>query len=136
MGVKVWLRQISYAPERIRNKRLELAELRALRESISVQLKHDRIQASKTENRTETLTIKILDLEKELKESIGAFLEERQRAIQLIESLEDPEQVEVLTLRYIQAKGWTEIQEITHASKSKVFRLHREGLRELGTIWH
>lgn len=135
MSMKAWLWKISHAPDRIQSRQEELKELRMLRESITVPLQQDKIQSSKQGNRTEELTAQIIDIEQSLRKDIAEFLIERARAIHLIESLDDPEQVEVLTLRYIQRLSWPDIQLQTHFSRSKVFKLHREGLKGLSVFW-
>lgn len=51
-----------------------------------------------------------------------------------ITKLDSPEEIDVIYLRYIEALNWKEVTEALDISKSKVFNVHKNAIRNLNEI--
>lgn len=51
-----------------------------------------------------------------------------------ISRLDNPEEIEIIYLRYIEALNWKEVIETLNISKSKVFKVHKRAIYNLNKI--
>ena len=101
---KEYLQEIQRYKYAIENK---LKQRERLLESISyiegVSYDHDRVQTSPRDALSENV-IRILDLDKEIEETVHAYNEQMNKRINQINSLDRPEFVAILFKRYVEMK--------------------------------
>lgn len=74
--------------------------------------------------------IKVADSTEQLKAVMDQIDRELQEILRAIDAVPDEMQKTILTLRYIEGLGWTEIQERLHYEERHIFMIHGRGL------WH
>ena len=77
---------------------------------------------------------KIVDLKKGLRDEIEEYIELKEEAIKLIDSMSDGRHRLVLTYRYINGKTWEEIAVEMHYTYQWVHRLHGQALIEFEKV--
>lgn len=75
---------------------------------------------SETKREVEQLEAKLYFIDTETKDALGL--------------LHNPNEYEVLYLRYIMRLKWEEVEKITKYSRAHVFRLHTEGIDHVGEV--
>ncbi len=93
----------------------------------------DKIQTSIT-NTTEEKNIKIAELGAEINEQIKQLIEEKKKLSKLIDQLENPDEITVLNLRYVQLKSYEEIAEFIPCSLQNVYRIRKKAIKSLKKI--
>ena len=74
--------------------------------------------------------IKVADSTEQLKAVMGQIDQELQEILRAIDAVPDEMQKTILTLRYIEGLGWTDIQERLHYEERHICMIHGRGL------WH
>lgn len=77
------------------------------------------------------LICKIADMEESIKEDMNELLENRLKAMQMIDSLDNASMIDILYLRYLEFKQWDEIAYEVDKSLQWIFELNRKALRIL-----
>ncbi len=80
------------------------------------------------------LIMEILDKEKELKEAIDNYSKMLTDAMELIDKLENPQQIQVLYKRYLQNKRWENIAVELNRDMRQIYRMHGEALIALQKV--
>ena len=75
---------------------------------------------SETKREVEQLEARLYTIDRETKDALGL--------------LHNPNEYEVLFLRYIMRLKWEEIEKIMKYSKTHIFRLHAEGVDHVGEV--
>lgn len=130
MNAKEFLRGIKRLDVMINHKCEILAELRAQAESATVALNPDKVQSS-GKMTYDDLLVKIVDLEYRINTDIDHFVEEKQKAMELIDSIDDELLVEILYRRYFKRQKWEVIAVGICKGYRHVIRLHGYALQEL-----
>lgn len=80
---------------------------------------------------------KIADLQEKRTEIIvlqTSYKIKLEKCMAYITKLDSPEEIDVIYLRYIEALNWKEVTEALDISKSKVFNVHKNAIRNLNEI--
>lgn len=135
VGVKKagdFLRSIKKSDTLIKRKTEQLERLRSMAEYRSPVL--DGIGGSNGKDVRGEMLAKIVDIEKELDHDISQLLENRMRAMKMIDSLSNPDMVSIMYMRYLDYRSWQEISFEVGKTIQWVLELNRRGLRELESV--
>lgn len=120
---------------RLCDKRIEM--LKEEREKITTRLTHitadpskEAIQGGRTSGINEALIDRLIILDKRLALEQEQAVSLRESIIFEINSLDKPEHVEVLKLRYLDCLEWKEIKNISHYEESTLYGHHGRALKE------
>ena len=106
MTAKEYLNQIQLLDLKIRQKQEEKDYLRSLAAgNSSPVLSKDKVQTSGSGDKMARTVNKYIDLEKEIDEMIGQYVDMRDHIIDQIHQLDDARYIELLQLRYVGKKG-------------------------------
>ena len=130
MDTKQYLSQIRTLDRQIQNKLSELYNLKMMASSISVSNDGERVQTSGNKDQLGAVVSKVVDMEKEVNRMVELFVDTRKRIISQIDSMDDIDSYDILSMRYVSGKTFHEISEKTHWSIRKVFSLHGKALLE------
>lgn len=92
------------------------------------ELRPDKVQASRENNRLEDTMVKIVDLEEQFNSRINELMAMRHEAFLMIGNIPDFDQQNILIARYIQLKDWDDIAIELDFSTKWVLKLHGKGL--------
>lgn len=109
MSAKEYLLSIKQLERAIKLKKEEIEELRTLATSITVKTGEEPVQTSGTSDKVGNIVAKIVDLQRELEDSVIAFLDKRDECIDLMGKMKNIEEYELLYRRYIQDMKWEEV---------------------------
>lgn len=112
----------------IKHKRLQIERLRSLAESVT---SHMDITGIKGTGEREDVRLKIIELEEELNRAIDLLIDTKLEMMERIDKLENHHTVDILYMRYFEHLGWKEIADKKEMSLDWIFKLHREGLKNL-----
>jgi DNA-directed RNA polymerase specialized sigma subunit len=135
MTTKTYLQQVARLENMIQNKLSEIYKLKTMACSVTVSNESDRVQTSSDKDRLGSTVAKIVDLEEETDILVNDFLDIRKCIIRQIDSMEDNDFYNVLSLRYIGEKTFEEIAKSTNWSLRKVFMIHGQALQEFERMY-
>jgi DNA-directed RNA polymerase specialized sigma subunit len=135
MTTKTYLQQVARLENMIQNKLSEIYKLKTMACSVTVSNESDRVQTSSDKDRLGSTVAKIVDLEEETDILVNDFLDIRKCIIWQIDSMEDNDFYNVLSLRYIGEKTFEEIAKSTNWSLRKVFMIHGQALQEFERLY-
>lgn len=130
MDTKQYLSQIRRLDRQIQNKLSELYNLKMMASSITVSNEGERVQTSGDKDQLGAVVAKVVDMENEVNKMVDLFVDTRNRIISQIDSLDDLDSYDILSMRYVAGKTFHEISEKTGWSIRKVFSLHGKALLE------
>ena len=130
MDTKQYLSQIRRLDRQIQNKLSELYNLKMMASSITVSNEGERVQTSGDKDQLGAVVAKVVDMENEVNRMVDVFVDTRNKIISQIDSLDDLDSYDILSMRYVAGKTFHEISEKTHWSIRKVFSLHGKALLE------
>lgn len=133
MTTKSYLSQIERLDRMIQNKLSEIYQLKTMACSVTVSNDGDRVQNSGDKDRMGTAVAKIVDLERETDELVDSFVEKRKRIVEQIDSIDNIDYYNVLSMRYVSRDTFESIAEKTNWSIRKVFTLHGKALFDFET---
>ena len=135
MTTKSYLSQIERLDRMIQNKLSEIYQLKTMACSVTVSNDGERVQNSGDKDRMGSTVAKIVDLERETDELVDSFVEKRKRIVGQIDSIENVDYYNVLSMRYISRDTFETIAEKTNWSIRKVFSLHGKALLEFEKLF-
>ena len=133
MDTKQYLSQIERLDKMIQNKLSEIYQLKTMACSVTVSNEKERVQTSSDKDRLGSTVAKIVDLEKETDRLVDSFVEKRKRIVEQIDSIDNIDYYNVLSMRYVSRDTFESIAEKTNWSIRKVFSLHGKALLEFET---
>lgn len=134
MTAKEFLQQVKKADRMIQCKQEQIESLRALAESITVQLKSDPVQSSGSGDKIGSLVCSIVDLEDKLKADIQKYIKLKKEVISIIDKVDSADYGKILYMRYLQYKTWEQIAVEMNYSYQWVCVLHGRALTEVKKI--
>lgn len=121
------LRDLITLNNRINTKLQQLENLKYLRQATgSMDYSKDRVQSNPS-NRLETLTIKIIDLQKEINADVDELIDMRERARKCFKKLDGKYNL-ILELRYMECLPWREVARRSYYSEKHVHKIHGQAL--------
>lgn len=130
MDTKQYLNQISRLDRMIKNKLLEISQLRELSMSVSAITNEERVQTTPNFDKIGTSYAKIDDMERNLDSMIDEYIDKKNEIISQIDSMEDEIHYEILFGRYIEKKTFEKIAADINYSFRNTTRLHGKALQE------
>ena len=131
MTVKDYLRQVSRFSTVIRHKRERLEELRSTIEYKGVTYGDDPFTPGDPATSRSNALAKLCSCAEELQKAIDDMNVQKQKAMDMIDSLPDSTMIDIFYGRYINGKSWDEIAYEAGRSLQSIFRLHGNGLQYL-----
>ena len=133
MDTKQYLQQIERLDKMIQNKLSEIYQLKTMACNVTVSNDSERVQTSSDKDRRGSTVAKIIDLEKETDMLVDSFVEKRKRIVEQIDSIDNIDYYNVLSMRYVSRDTFESIAEKTNWSIRKVFTLHGKALLDFET---
>lgn len=133
MTAKQYLRQVYRLNELIQSDLEELEQLKALSTSISSPnlsgMPHSATRS--TEAPFAKCVAKIIDLERIINDEIDRFVDMKKEVRETINTLESPNEVLVLKLRYVEFLKWGAVAVKMNLSLKQVHRIHGDALQNI-----
>jgi len=135
MSAKGYLSQALWLDQRINTKLEQLETLRALAMKVNANLTVEKVAGgNNTKSHMENTVVKIVDLEKEIKEDVERSIAIKAEIMNTISQVDDPIGQIILEMRYINGKGWDEISSSLNYKDSSIFKIHSRALKEVNKI--
>lgn len=137
MTAKEYLRNISVLDKKIKANLKHIDDLRARVTSIgsSSNLEAERVQGgSSNPDKVGNLVCKIDEYERIANETIDEYVASKNKAMSMIDKLDNGLYIEILTMRYFEEKSFEEIAVTLEKSYRHTTRLHGYALREFQKI--
>lgn len=128
MNSKQWLQRAYNLKRRIAAKEMHLEELRTQAEHITADLT-GMPRGSGPSSPVERVAVQIADMSMSLELDWMDFFVYQDEIRKMIDRIDDPAVMQVLSARYISYMPWREIAERLHYSERAVYKIHRKGLR-------
>jgi predicted site-specific integrase-resolvase len=134
-----WLQDIRATNIRIHNKQKQLTVLDNMLEAKAITYNPDRVSTTPRKDGLENLAIKHIEerekLYAEIQKDITYMLRKMDEATDYISMIESEDQQEVLMLRYIECRSWSDIMTIRECDDiSGQYKLHKRALDSLQKI--
>ena len=130
MDTKQYLRQISRLDKMIKNKIIELYQLKELYTSISAIKNDEIVQTTPNFDKIGTAYAKICEKEQELDEITDIYIDKKSIIISQIDQMDDETHYEILFSRYVERKTFEKIADEMSYSWRQIIRLHGIALKE------
>ncbi|MCK1192128.1 DUF1492 domain-containing protein [Streptococcus uberis] len=127
--LKKELKKISGYDKMIKNLNLELQYIENGIFSQSV-LTNSKVKTS-TSNRTENKVVDTLGIKDNILDQIQSLIGERNKLIEYVSLVDDPEERLILHSWYVLGKSWGEISDNLEISKAKIFNIKRRAIKSV-----
>lgn len=131
LDAKRYLQQIRLYDSRISAKLEELQHTKEMALRVTPTLKKDAASGTGTQDKLAEAVAKIVDLEATINEDISRYIAARQEISAVIDKLSDPDQLQVLHMRYVQYKTWEQIACDMGFSYRWVCTIHGRALQQV-----
>ena len=129
MTAKQYLNRIRALRSAARTLETKEKELRAKAEGINaITYDRDAVQAPPKDRLTEAV-IKMIEVEERYARAVSDYHTAIQKRMQMIEALENPAHVQVLTLRYCREMRWEKVADEMNYSLRQTYRVHGRALQ-------
>lgn len=135
MDAKEFLKNIRCLDSQIRNKQIEIYQLQGDMQSIKGISYEPKFSTSSNGKSPQEIYInKLVGYQLELNAIIDEMVEQKKKAMKLIDKLSKPEYIDILYRRYIHGQKWEQIALDMEYSFRNVLKLHGLALQELNKI--
>lgn len=137
MGVKEakeYLGQIRRYDIMIENKLEMVRRLRNQAESITAPMNGERVQASKRPDKMAECVVKMVDLERIIKDDVEELTRIKEEVMSVIDRVDDADMINLLYKRYVLYKPWEKIADEMFFSVQTVYRLHGKALLKVQAL--
>lgn len=131
LDAKRYLQQIRLYDSRISAKLEELQHTKEMALRVTPTLKKDAASGTGTQDKLAEAVAKIVDLEATINEDISRYIAAKQEISAVIDKLSDPDQLQVLHMRYVQYKTWEQIACNMGFSYRWVCTIHGRALQQV-----
>ena len=128
MNAKEFLEQVRYVDRAIDSKLEQVERLRSESTKATSLVSDMPRSSSPNLQRLEDTIIKIIDLEHEINRDIDRLVDLKNAARVSINAMANPDERQILELRYLCYKTWAEITEQMGCRDSNVYRIHGQAL--------
>lgn len=133
MTAKEYLSRYVNCERRIESKLEKITELKDKAISISVNF-GEKVQTSKQANGREKIISMYMDMQNDIQNEIKKLRAILKNISDVISSLDNEDQKEILERRYINNQGFPDIAEEMHISLRQIFRIHGKALEKIQFI--
>lgn len=136
MTAKEYLQQIREMESIVKNKMVELYQLKCLATSITAPPDREAVQTSGISDKVGDIGARIVDLEREIMAQIDEFIQKKQECIDIIERVRPLNDIQynILHKKYVGNKTLREISEEECYSYDYIRELHGEALKKVMEI--
>lgn len=134
IDAKSYLRQIKLYDTRINMKIDELAALKASLTKITPTLRDDAVSSSGSQDKLGDAVAKMVDLRNEINADIDRFVDAKRSVGATIDSVSDPDQMQVLHKRYVLYESFEQIAIEMGFTYRHITRIHGEALQSVKKI--
>lgn len=132
---KAFMQQVKLLDMHINSKIEELNMLKAMTTKITSTLKQDMVfGGGGNQDKLGDAVSKIIDLEKEINESVDRFVDAKRDVGSVIENVTNPDCVAVLYKRYFLYERWEQIACELHCTFRHATRIHGEALKAVSEL--
>lgn len=131
---KRYLQQIKLYDSHINTKIEEVHHLKAIAMKITPTLKQDVVSGGGSQDKLSEAVAKIVDLEAEIDREIDRYVNAMRNISAMIDTLSDPDQLQVLHKRYVQFKTWEQIACDMNMTYRNVCYIHGKALLAVNEI--
>ena len=131
---KKYLQQIRLYDSHINTKLEDLHQLKEMVTKITPTLKDDVVSGGGNQDKLGDAIAKIVDLEADIDRDIDRYVAAKQEISATLDKLTDPDQLQVLHMRYVQYKTWEQIACEMNMSYRNVCYIHGKGLQTVNEI--
>lgn len=131
---KKFLQQIRLYDSHISTKLEDLQHLKEMVTKITPTLKDNVVSGGGNQDKLGDAIAKIVDLEAEIDRDIDRYVEAKQEISATLDKLTDPDQLQVLHMRYVQNKTWEQIACDMGFSYRWVCTIHGRALQQIEKI--
>lgn len=134
MNAKQYLNKIRLYDTRINAKLNERQHLRELVTSITTSLKADAGSSGGNQDKLGSIVARMVDLEAEIDRDVDGLVSAKKDISALLDEIENYDQYDVLTKRYVQYKKWEQIACEMNMSYRNVCRVHGKALQTVTVL--
>lgn len=131
---KKYLQQIQLYDSHISTKLEELQHLKEMVTRITPTLKDDVVSGGGSQDKLADAVAKIVDLEAEIDQDIDRYVDAKREVSGTLDKLTNPDQLQVLHMRYVQHKTWEQIACDMSMTYRNVCYIHGKGLQAVNEI--
>lgn len=134
VDAKEYLKQIKYLDARIDSMLDTLEGLKAQTVRITQTIKQDVVTGGGSQDRMAESIAKIVDLEEEINRKIDYFVDEKAKALRLLEKMRNPDYLLILQKRYIDYKTFEQIAQEMNYTHRWICKLHGRALQVFAKV--
>lgn len=139
MLAREYLQEIRAINIAIHNKQRQLIQLEYIIGASGISYSPDKVQSSPRQDGLEMAVINNLEkrdkIMREIQNSINTMIEMQNKAVDLINQIESERQKEILMLRYIELRSWSDIMDIRQVDDiSSMHKLHNRAIQSLQKV--
>ena len=131
LDAKAYLSQAFRIDQRINSKLEQIMSLRELATKATTTLIDVPSSSTRNEHPTESIIVKIVDLEKEINADIDKLVDLKREIVKVIRTIKNAEYQTLLELRYLCFKKWEQIAVDMGFSLQHIFRIHDKALKHI-----
>lgn len=131
---KAYLRKIPLLNANINSKLNDLHELRTMVTKITSTISPVCVSGSGNQDKLGNAVAKIVDLQEEINRKVDMYVDLKREAIEILEQIQDPDQVQVLHKRYFENKPWERIACEMNYSYRNVLYIHGDALQAMDAV--
>lgn len=129
MNTRQYLGQINHLNNKINAKLAEIFKYRTMAQSISVAVNPDKVQTSGSQDKMADAVAKIVDLQTECNILVDNLIDKRNTIVKQIESMNDETEINILYLKYVGGKSFSDISESINYSTRQAIRIHNKAIK-------
>lgn len=128
MTAKKYLQQGYYLNKQIDVKCEQIRKLQEMAQKVTTTANDCKVQVSGSQSRIADTVNKMVDLERELVDTVNEYAAKRKEIAAVIQRVDNPNYRTLLEYRYLACMKWEEIAVKMHYSWRHIIRLHGEAL--------
>ncbi len=134
MKAKDYLQQVAFAEKRMQKAQQKVDLYRSLAEKVHASMEGERVSRTRNVTAHEDHMIQLIEAREQLAAARSAYRAVVEEVTELLCQLDSDEYGYLLSLRYIERKGMTEIAKTLHLSRARAYVHLEEALFELESL--
>lgn len=134
MTAKTYLNKIRLLDIKINDGLEEMAHLKAMATKVTAAMDGEVVSSSKSPDKLTDVVAKIIKLQEDLNRDVDKYVDIKQEALDLLNSIENPAHYKILYSRYVLYKTWEQIACELDFTYQWVCKLHGVALLEFEKI--
>jgi len=134
MKAKDFLQQVASAEKRMQKAQQKVDLYRSLAEKVHASMDGERVSKTRNVTAHEEHMIRLIEAKEQLAAACSAYKAVVEKVTELLCQLEPDEYGYLLSMRYIERKGMTEIAKVLHLSRARAYVHLEEALTALALL--